>query len=88
MTAQSLCGAMLAIGTFPFLGGCTDQQRFEVKRTLSGANAMRHAAYAHRLAAAAEIASSVRAMPIPYEVISGLPIRPSSLLASYAIGFT
>src|SRR6266540_6225039 len=46
------------------------------------------AGYAHRFAADAEIMSSVRAMPISYEVISGLPIRPSSLLASYAIGFT
>ena len=43
---------------------------------------------AHRFAAAAKIASSVRAMPISYEVISALPSKPSSLLASYAIGFT
>ena len=46
------------------------------------------AGYAQRFAAAAEIASSLRAMPISYEVISGLPIRPPSLLASCAIGFT
>jgi hypothetical protein len=58
--------------------------------SLSNTNAalFRARPYAHRFAAAAEIASSVRAMPISYEVISGLPIRPSSLLASYAIGFT
>jgi hypothetical protein len=54
---------------------------------LSGANVMRRAGYAHRLGGAAESASSVRGMPISYEVIAGLPIRPSSLLASYAIGF-
>ena len=55
---------------------------------ISGANAMRRAGYAYRFGGAAESASSVRGMPISYEVIAGLPIRPSSLLASYAIGFT
>lgn len=47
----------------------------------------RRALWEKAFAAVAKIASSVCAMPISYEVISALPIKPSSLLASYAIGF-